>query len=232
MTNHAIDPSQHKAAKVVGIAYLLAMATSIFAEEFVRAKLIDYDNAIATAQNIMANKMLFRVGILAELITYATDLALITALYVILSPVNRHLALFAAFLRIVAETVCVSMAAHSFDVLRILSGAEYLQVFESEQLAALARLSLGAHGTFYNVGFVILGLGSTVFGWLWYKSNYVPKAWGVLGVVASFLLSAGTVVILLVPDLQMVLYPWYMVPMFFLEVGLGIWLLVKGLRTT
>jgi hypothetical protein len=196
----------------------------------VRGSLIVADNAVATAQNIMAHKLLFRLGIVSELVTFATDVTLITALYVILAPINRHLALLAAFFRLVAETVAVMMAAHSFDVLRILGGAEYLRVFEADRLAALARLSIGAHGSTFNVAFVFLGLGSTVFGYLWLKSKYVPKALAVLGIVASFLLAAGTLAILIVPSLQTILYPAYLVPMFFFEVGMGVWLLVKGLR--
>jgi hypothetical protein len=51
-----------------------------------------------------------------------------------------------------------------------------------------------------------------------------------LGVIASALLAAGTLAILVVPDLQPILFPAYMVPMFFFEVGMGLWLLTKGLR--
>lgn len=225
-----VEGSRRTAATVVGAAYLIAMATAMFAEAYVRGRLIVADNALATAQNIMAHKTLFRVGIVSELATFAVDIALITALYVILAPVHRDLALFAAFLRLTAETVAVTMTAHSFDVLRILSGAEYLRVFDADTLAALARLSIGAHGATYNVAFVFLGLGSTVFGYLWLKSRYVPSALALLGVFASLLLAAGTIAVLVVPTLQTTLYPAYMVPMFLFEVGMGAWLLLKGLR--
>jgi hypothetical protein len=69
-----------------------------------------------------------------------------------------------------------------------------------------------------------------VFAYLWLKSGYVPKALPVLGGFASILLAAGTLAFLLVPGLQTILFPVYMVPMFFFEVGMGFWLLVKGLR--
>lgn len=225
-----IDGSQRRAANVIGLAYLLAMATGVFAEEFVRGQLIDYDNATVTAQNIISNKTLFRVGILAEIFTYLADLALIAALYVVLAPINRHLALFATLVRVVAESIHIVMAAGSFEVLRVLGNGNYLEAFGADQLHALARLNLGAHGTLYNVGFVVLGVGSTVFGYLWLKSGYVPRAWGHLGIVGSLLLSAGTVLILLIPNLQGTMYPWYMIPLFIFEVGFPIWLFVVGLR--
>jgi len=227
---YTVDETQQKAARVVGVLYLFAMATAMFAEGYVRSTLIDYNDAAVTARNIIAHKQLFRWGIAAELITYAADIALITALYVILAPINRHLALFAAFLRVVGETVGVMNAANSVDVLRVLSDADYLRAFEADQLAALARLYLGAHNSATSAVFVFLGLGSTVFGYLWFKSAYVPRAWGVLGVFASALLAAGALAFIVFPSLGTMLYPGYMVPMFFFEVGMGLWLLVRGLR--
>ena len=223
----AADTGQRLAARVLGLGYLLAMALGIFGESFVRGTLITGD-ALTTAQSILANKELFRAGIAAEILTFATDVTVITASYVILSPVHRYLALYAAFFRLVAVAVSVMMAAHSFDILRILSGAPYLRVFESDQLAALARLSLGSHGAAYLVAFVFLGLGSTVFATLWWRSSYVPRALSGLGIVGSASLAAGSLLVLVVPSWSFV-DPWYMVPIFFFEVGMGLWLLVRGL---
>ena len=220
--------AQQKAAKIVGVAYLFAMAMAIFAESYVRGSLIVAGDAVATAQSIMARSALFRAGIGAEILTFISDTTLIAALYVILGPVNRHLATYAAFLRLVAVALCAAMAAHSFDVLRILSGAEYLGAFDLAQQAALARLSLGAHNAAYGVAFILLGLGSAVFAYLWYRSEYVPRALAVLGIVGSLMLSAGTMAILMMPGAR--IYPFHMVPLFFFEVGMGLWLLFKGLR--
>ena len=62
MTIATIDESQRKAAKVVGFAYLFALPPAIFAEFYVRAQLIAFDNAAQTARNIMAHERLFRLG--------------------------------------------------------------------------------------------------------------------------------------------------------------------------
>ena len=45
MTISTIDESQRKAARVVGFTYLFAMATAVFAEMYVRGRLIVPDNA-------------------------------------------------------------------------------------------------------------------------------------------------------------------------------------------
>jgi hypothetical protein len=99
------------------------MAASILTESYVRGTIIVADDAMATARNIVAHESLFRVGAAIELMTFVSDVTLITALYVILAPVNRHLALYAAALRLVAVAVAVMMVAGNFDVLRILGGS-------------------------------------------------------------------------------------------------------------
>jgi hypothetical protein len=226
----SVDESQRKAASVVGFTYLFAMAVSIFAEGYVGGHLIVPGNATETARNIMSNERLFRLGIAGSLIIVVSDVALIAALYVILKRVNEHLALFAAFLRLMGTAIYAAATLNYIDVLRLLSGAGYLQALSTDQLQALARLSIASYSAGLGVAFVYLGLGSTVFGYLWVKSNYIPRALSILGVIASFLLAAGAFTFILFPKLWVVIFPGYMVPMFFFEVGTGLWLLVKGLR--
>src|SRR3989442_11566493 len=146
MTISSIDESQRQAARVVGFTYLLAMVTANFAEFYVAGTLIVADNAAETARNIMAHERLFRLVIASEFVTWAADAALLTALYVVLKPVNRGLALLAACWRLIETSILVVMTLGSFDVLRVLSGAVYLRAFEADRLQALARLYIGRHG--------------------------------------------------------------------------------------
>lgn len=231
MTITSADESQRKAARVVGLAYLLAIPLALFAEFYVFGKVLVDNNAAETARNIIANERLFRLGIASNLAVFALDVVLITALYVVLKPVNRNFALLATFWRMIETTVLVVITLNDFDVLRLLSGAEYLRVFEADRLYALARLSIGSHGSGYNVGLVFAGLGSTVFCYLWLKSGYVPKALAALGVFASFLLAACTFAFIIFPDFRNVAtIGVYGGPIFIFEVTMGFWLLLKGLR--
>ncbi|MBX9600070.1 MAG: DUF4386 domain-containing protein [Bryobacteraceae bacterium] len=229
--SRALARSQRRAATIAGAAYLIAMALSIYTEGYLRGTLILSHSALATARNLVENTTLFRVSIVLELATFAVDVALIAALHVILTPVNRHLAVYAVLLRMVAETVAVKMAIEGSLALGFLSGAKHLHTFTEEQLATLARLALASHDSSYAAVFVFLGLGSTVFAYLWLRSGFVPRLFGVLGIVASLLLSGGSVAFIIEPSVQSLLYPWYMIPMFFFEVGLGLWLLSRGLQT-
>src|SRR5438128_9322065 len=129
MTIGTIDESQRRAARVVGFSYLFALPPAIFAEFYVRAHLITFGDAAQTAQNIMAHERLFRLGTASNLTVFAVDIVLITSLYVVLKPVNRNLALLATLWGIIETAVLVVATLSDFDVLRVLSGADYLGVF-------------------------------------------------------------------------------------------------------
>src|SRR5690242_2269124 len=171
MSIGAIDPAQRRAARVVGFTYLLAMATSVFSEIVVRGRLLVLDDAAQTAHNILAHQRLFRLGITSEIVTFACTVVLLVSLYVILRPIDPYVALLAAGFRIIEAALCVGMTLTSFDVLRVLSGADYLRGFSPDQRQALARLSIGAHGAAFNLAFLFLGLGSALFAWLWLRSR-------------------------------------------------------------
>src|SRR6266436_1903434 len=95
MTSSTIDESQRKAATVVEWSYLFALPPAIFAEFYVRTRLVAFDDAAQTARNIIAHERLFRLGTASNLTVFAVDVVLIIALYVVLMPVDRGLALLA-----------------------------------------------------------------------------------------------------------------------------------------
>lgn len=225
----AIQPEQRRAAKVVGALYLGLMITGMFAEFFARGPLIVPDG-LETARNIAASERLFRMGVVSNLITFAGDVALLTALYVVLSPVNRNLALLGAMWRVAESAILAVAVLNDLIALRLLGGAAHLKTFQPEQTQALARVFVGAQGDGYLVGLFFLGLGSVVFSYVWLKSRYIPGALAILGIFASALLAVVPLLILVLPPLARTVTPWYFVPMFFYEVGIGLWLLVKGIQ--
>jgi hypothetical protein len=228
MPIRAIDEGQRKAAKIVGLTYLLVILPAVFAE-FAPAHLIVADNAVETAHNIIAHERLFRLGIASNLIAFGADAILIAALYIVLSPVNRGLALLATFWRLIETSILIVVTLDDFNVVRVLS-ADYMGVFEPDRLAALARLSISAHSIGYNVGLTFAGLGSTVFAYLWLKSGYVPKALAAWGIFSSLVLAACTFTFVVYPELwKVVTIGVYGGPIFIFEITMGFWLVIKGI---
>jgi hypothetical protein len=227
-----IDESQRKAAKVSGFTSLFTLPFVVFANFAIHDRLIVAGNVAETARNIIAHERLFRISIACDLIYCAGVLVLLTALYVILEPVNRSLALLAAFWRLVYALMWVRMTLNLFDALRLLSGADYLRVFEAERLQTLARLYLSARFDQYYVGLLFWGLASTVCSYLWFKSGYIPRALAASGVISSGWCAACTLVFIIFPNFAKVVNLWWFdSPIGIFEIATSFWLLFKGIRT-
>jgi Domain of unknown function (DUF4386) len=231
-TSNALTPEQHTAAKIIGVLYLLLMATAMFAEYYAKGTLIVSGEAMQTARNILANETQFRLGIVSNIFTFAGDVVLAVAFYVLLKPINKNLALLAAFWRLAESAILAFNTLHSFTVLKILGATPYMAPFSDDQRAALARLFISVEGEGYMIGMVFLGLGSTLFACLLYQSRYIPRALSGLGIFASVVLTLGTLAMMIDPALDDILTPGFFAPIFLFEVGTGLWLLVWGIRVS
>ncbi|HEV8579599.1 MAG TPA: DUF4386 domain-containing protein [Thermoanaerobaculia bacterium] len=225
----ALEPMQHTAARLAGFLYLLTNATAIFAFA-IRGRLIVRGDVVRTAKNIAASERLFRAGIVAELVTIAAVIMLIVALYVVLKPVSRNVALLAAFWRLAENFILVVVVLSEFAVLRLLGGGDTLQAVDTRELQALAYTFLRVYGDGFRIGFMFLGLGSAAFAYLWLKSRYIPRWLAALGLVASLLMAVVEMSVMVFPDLASVVGMAYMAPMGLFEIGGGLWLLIKGIR--
>ena len=134
---------------------------------------------------------------------------LLTALYVVLKPVNRGLALLAAFWRLVWVLMSPVMTLNLFDALRLLSGADYLRALEAERLQALARFDLGRRFDYYYVGLLFGALASTASAYLWFKSRYIPRLLAVFGVISSGWCLVCTFVFYIFPNFDRVVSLWW-----------------------
>lgn len=226
-----IDESQRKAAKVAGFTYLFTFATVVFANFGIYDRLNVPGNAAETARNIMAHELLFRIGIACDLIYCASFVVLLMALYVILKPVNRSLALLAICWQLVYALVWVVLTVKFFDVLRSLNGADHLRVFEPERLEDSVKLFLSSRFDRYYGGLLFYALGSTVCSYLFFKSNYIPKALAASGVIACVWFVICTLLFIIFPNFSKIVNLWWFdTPMGIFEIVLSFWLLFKGLR--
>src|SRR5436190_19199515 len=152
MGTNVIDGSQRTAAKVVGIAGILATVLVVVANYMLLNPLFVPGNAAETARNILAHQTQFRVAIVCFLIYSAGVCVLLAALYVVLKPVNSLLALIGALFRLVFGLSWLLTTLNMLTALRLLGSANYLQVFETDRLQALARVHLAVNFDDYYVG--------------------------------------------------------------------------------
>ena len=228
LVNERLEASPQVYARTCGALYLYIGVAGVFAELFVRSRLIVPGDAVATASNISANELLFRIAFTGELLHLACDVAVAVLLYVLLRPVNRTVALLAAFMRLASAVILAVSSISHFAALRLLGRAEYLSTFQPEQLQALALLALRLHGDGYTICLTFFAFACLAGGYLIFKSTFLPKTLGVLMVVAGACYLVNSFALFLAPALGAKLFPVLFVPIFVAEISLALWRLVKG----
>jgi Domain of unknown function (DUF4386) len=231
MTTNAIDNSRRTAAKVAGVAGLLAFVLVVFGNYVLLEPLIVPRNAADTARNILAHQTQFRVALTCFIAYGIGSVVLLSALYVILAPVNRGLALTGALFRLVFAILWLIAPLNSLAALRLLGDATYLEVFEPDRLQALARVQIAGSFDDYYVGLPFFGLVATVCAYLWLKSNYIPRGLSIFGVIASAWCVLCSFIFLIFPHFNKIVNDYiFDSPMALFELTVSFWLLFKGLR--
>jgi Domain of unknown function (DUF4386) len=231
MTSRALESSPQTYARIGEILYLFIIVAALFGEEFVRDRLIVLGDAAATANNILGSETLFRVGLAGEMLTCVCDVALAMILYVLLKPVSKNLALLAAFFRLTFVGIYGVAKLFEIAALVVLGRADYLKAFEPRQSHALAYLSLRVHAYGYGVSLLFFGFCCVLFGYLIHKSGYLPRIIGVLLVIGGLGYVVFSLAQMLAPAFAArLLFPWILLPAFFAELGLCLWLIVKGVN--
>jgi hypothetical protein len=231
MTGRTPEASPQTYARIGGLLYLFIIVAALFGEAYVRNTLLVTRDPIATANNILGSETLFRAGLAGELLTCVCDVAVTLILYVLLKPVGRNLALLAAFFRL--TFVAVYSVAKLFEIaaLAALDGADYLKGFDAQQLADLAFVALRVHGLGYGVSLLFFGFCCILFGHLIRKSLYLPGILGILLMIGGLGYILFSVAQILAPSFAAnYLFPWLMLPAFPAELGLALWLTVKGVN--
>jgi len=221
--------SINKTARMAGFLYLIYMVTTILADVLGRSKFIVYGDAAATANKIMASGWAFRNGVIGDLISAVLFLLAAWALYVLLQPVNKNLALLFLLLNLGGVVIqCVS-DLHLIASLLVLSGADYLKVFQAGQLQALAMLFLYVYKNGYMIAQLFYGAWLFPLGFLVFKSGYLPRILGMLLMVECFCWLIYPFQFFLFPGYEMITNLSFAVG-FIGEASLTLWLLLMGAR--
>ncbi|MFL5238778.1 MAG: DUF4386 domain-containing protein [Rhizomicrobium sp.] len=227
MTDHAVETSPQRYARVGGVLYLMLIALGIFGQ-VVKDKIIVSSDAAATAANLRAMETLWRFGIALEFLALICVTALAMIYFVLLKPVSKELNLLATFLRMIGIAVETVAAVNLAVALFPLGSAAYLQAFTPEQLYALASLAIKSHSSGYTAALLFFGFTFLFHGRLIFKSGFLPKALGLMIQVGGVCYLTNSFVFFVAPSLSGILFPWILLPCFVAELSLALWLLLKG----
>jgi Domain of unknown function (DUF4386) len=221
--------SINKTARMAGFLYLIYIVTTIVADVFGRSKLIVFGDAAATAQNIMASEWQFRIGITGDLVSMVFFLLAAWALYVLLKPVNKDLAILFVLLNLGGVAVYSINLLNQFAAVLLLSGADYLKVFQADQLQSLVMFFLNLHHNGYWIAQIFFGAWLFPLGYLVFKSGFLPRILGIVMMIHCVGWLMTSLQFFLFPGFEVITYLTY--PLGFIsEFGLTLWLLIMGVK--
>jgi hypothetical protein len=222
--------SLKKSARIAGFWYLLMAVTGPIGLLYVPSRIMVSGDATATANNIMASELLFRVGIVSNFLCQLAFIFLVLALYRLLKGVNQQQASLMVALVLVAVPIAFLNMLNPLAALLLLSGASFLNVFEPNQLHALVMvfLDLQEHG--HIIAQIFWGLWLFPLGLLVFKSGFIPRILGVLLILAGFGYLAHSFTFFLFPEYEAVVSSIAAVPEAIGELSLVLWLLIKGVN--
>jgi Domain of unknown function (DUF4386) len=224
MTQRTANPSPLFIARMGGACWLLCFLISAFAMA-IGTKLIVFNDAAATASNLLANEALFRSSTAALLISGVFYVGATFFIYQVLKPVNRSISLLAALFSLIGCAIGALGCLFDLIPFLLLKKAEYLTVFTVAQLQALTLLFLKLRVQANNIGLVFFGLHCLGVGYLILKSTFLPRLIGALMVLAGL----GWLTFLS-PPLANSLAPFNMLPGGIGELSLTLWLLIRGVN--
>jgi hypothetical protein len=218
----------NKNARIAGLIYFLYFVTHILSD-VIRDGLIVTGEAAATASNILAHKGLFTITSVGDLIAAALFALSAWALYVLLKPVNKNLALLFLLLNLVGVAIqCVSDVLLFASPL-LMDGSSFLKVFQADQLQALAMFFLNLREKGFLISQLFFGAWLFPLGYLVFKSGFLPKILGVVLMVHCFTWVSTFFQSFLFPGFVAITYVSW--PLGFIaEVGLTLWLLIMGAK--
>src|SRR5260221_8918041 len=224
--------SDKKIARIAGALYFVLILGGIFYLRYVPSKLIVWDSPSATVRNIIASEILFRLSILVGLFGQTLFLFLPMVLYKLLSPVNKTHAILMVTLAAVSVPISLVNLLNKFAILTLVSKANYLSAFEPEQLNAQVMFYLDSYYSGIQIASIFWGLWLFPFGYLVFKSGFLPKIIGILLMFGCFGYLINFVGNFLFPTYgETLLSSVITKPGSFGELGICLWLLIMGVKT-
>lgn len=217
--------SNKRRARIAGLFYLLVAIFGGLAF-FVRSNLFVNDDAATTVKNIINSDLLFRVGIVSDLLGQIFGIFLVIALYSLLKTVNKNLAIIMVILLIVPVPITCLNSLNQIAVLLHINNPDFAKVFNPDQLQTqiMFFLSLNDYGIY--IAQIFWGLWLFPLGYLIFKSDLIPKVIGILLIIAGSGYFIDSLGYLLSANYNLSIASFTFIG----ELILIFWLLIKGVK--
>jgi hypothetical protein len=211
---------------MAGFLYFIYIATHIISDVW-RDSFIVPGDAAATVSHIMAHEGLFTLTSEGDLLAAALFFLAAWALYALLKPVDKNLALLFLLLNLAGVVIQCSSDLFLFAIQFLMNGPDILNVFQVDQLHALAMFFLDLREKGFMIAQLFYGAWLFPLGYLVFKSGFLPKILGIVLMVHCFTWLSTFFQSFLFPGFDAMTYVSY--PLGFIaEFGLTLWLLIMG----
>ncbi len=219
-----------KAARSAGLLYFLSSLPAPFSLLYIPSSFMVMGDATATANKIRASESLFRLGIVAELISATIFIFMGLAFYDLLKEINKKHALLMLTLVLISVPISYLNELNRVAALILSNGTHLSAALDQRQLDALAMAFFHLHGDGVLLAQIFWGLWLFPFGVLVYRSGFLPRILGILLIPAGL----GYVA----TSFTSLLFPAYGDLVFHIAAVLGglgegsamLWLLIKGAK--
>lgn len=231
MTTKEEMNSQKHLARIAGVLYLLVAIFGGFAFGYVLTLVYAPGDAATTGANVLANPVLVRIGVVADLLQATLAVLVGMTLYLLLKHVNKNAAgAMVVFIAIAAAIMCLN-DVFQIAALLVATNSSYIAAFGAAGSNALVLLLLDMQHYGFLIAQIFFGLWLVPMGYLVYKSGMFPKVLGVALVLAAACYLVDLVAAFLVPDLAKQIHGFLTIPPIIAEVSMVLYLLVVGVRT-
>ena len=209
--------------RFLGAAFLL-QAVAALVWTALQEQLIVPGNITESMTNIANNALQMRASIVVTIITVMGIVMLGSLLFDTLKKQNEQIARVALGLYLIEVAILAVSRLPAFALLRI--SQESVIAGHPTLLQTLGNLFYEAAEFGDWLHMLPFALGATLFYYLFFKSGYIPRPLAIFGLIAASLSLIATPLALLGLDV-----PIFVVALNFpFEVGIGLWLLVKGIK--
>lgn len=218
-------------ARTAGLLYLVVVLTGILSLMYVPSQINVRGDAIATIDNIVRSESLLRLGIASMLVNQVAFLILPLVLYQLLWQTGRNAAVLMVALAVASVPITLAALAHRLDALALLAVPDYVAALSVAERNALVMTALKSYGNGILVTTTFWGLWLLPFGYLVFRSGFLPRVLGVLLMVGGVGLTVDVFGTVLSRDFTNTSSSAFLASSSSLgEMGTCLWLLIFGAR--
>jgi hypothetical protein len=217
-----------KTARIAGLWYLVLAIPSAFSWMYI-TKIFIPNDAVLTVQNILTTEFQYLIAILSNIVAQIGFIFLVLILYRLLKKVNEFQAKLMVILVLVSVPIMFINVIFQSGAIAILNRANYIKILTSDQIVTYSTLFIHIYIIGVQVVDIFWGLWLFPFGYLIYKSNFIPKVIGILLFISGLGYIISSITYLIIPNMYTIIQNFISIPESIGEVVILLWLLIKGI---